>query len=219
MPFLPPDRYGTPVFGLLLVWSGDSARGRAPSRRSAIGTPLGDLVRPVPYLALQSMLDGSAPHGKHYYWRSHRLPELADAVIERIVGARRIAHLAPLPAQRLGDRRRRESRPPGATAVGEREVGFELRLIAAWPPGDPDGERHTAWVREGWEALRPHGAGVVRRASSPTRAPPASGRPMAIASPGSIALKDRYDPTNVFRLNANIPPSGRQGASVLSART
>ena len=38
---------------------------------------------------------------------------------------------------------------PDATAVGEREVGFEINIAAAWPPSDPDGQRHIAWVREG----------------------------------------------------------------------
>jgi hypothetical protein len=47
-----------------------------------------------------------------------------------------------------------------ATAVGERHVGFELNIVAAWPAPDPNGERHTAWVRGGWEALRPHNRGV-----------------------------------------------------------
>jgi hypothetical protein len=44
--------------------------------------------------------------------------------------------------------------------VGEREVGFDVSFAAGWPPPDPEGERHTAWVRQGWEALRPHSAGV-----------------------------------------------------------
>ena len=95
---------------------------------------------------------------------------------------------------------------PDATAVGDRSVGFELRVIGVWPPGDPNGERHTAWVREGWDALRPHSGGVF--ASFLTDEGPAGVR----AAYGDrldrlTALKDRVDPTNVFRLNANIPPT------------
>jgi hypothetical protein len=70
MPFLPFEQYGKPVVGLVLVWTGDLAEGQktiAPLR--ALGSPISDLVRPVPYLSIQSMLDGGAPHGMHYYWR------------------------------------------------------------------------------------------------------------------------------------------------------
>ncbi len=50
---------------------------------------------------------------------------------------------------------------PEATAIGEREVGFDLNLAAAWPPPvDPDPGRHIDWVREGWEALRGHSVGM-----------------------------------------------------------
>src|SRR4029079_12243859 len=71
MPFLPPDRYGTPVFGLLVTWVGDMAEGaRAIAPLRAVGNPIGDSIRPVPYRAVQSLLDGSAPPGNHAYWRS-----------------------------------------------------------------------------------------------------------------------------------------------------
>ena len=97
---------------------------------------------------------------------------------------------------------------PVATAVGgrEREVGFEINVTAAWAPTDRDGDRHTAWVREGWELLRPHAAGVYANFLSDEDAADVQ------AAYGDRldrlrALKDRYDPANVFRLNANILPS------------
>jgi hypothetical protein len=42
---------------------------------------------------------------------------------------------------------------PEATAVGERGNGFELNIVAGWPPSDPGGDRHTGWVRRGWTDL------------------------------------------------------------------
>jgi Berberine and berberine like len=100
---------------------------------------------------------------------------------------------------------------PDATAVGEREVGFDLNLAAGWPPADPDPDRHLAWVRRGWQALRPHSVGVYANFLSD------EGAAGVEAAYGArlrrlTALKDRYDPGNVFRLNANIPPThhGRQ---------
>ena len=207
MPFLPPEHYGTPVLGLLLAWAGDIAEGmRAIAPLRAVGTPIADVVRPVPYRAC-SPCSTAAPR------TATTLLEVApparplrrrDRPHRR---ARRIGHVAVVADQRLGDRRRGEPGRPDATAVGEREVGFELRIIAVWPPGDPDGERHTAWVRDGWDALRPHSSRrqyanfLSDEGTAGVRA--AYGDRLARL----VALKDRYDPTNVFRLNANIPPS------------
>ena len=93
-----------------------------------------------------------------------------------------------------------------ATAVGPREVGFDLSSTAAWLPADPEPERHRAWARAGWEALRPHSSGVYANFISDEGAAgvgAAYGERLARLT----ALKDRWDPDNAFRLNANIPPS------------
>jgi hypothetical protein len=99
------------------------------------------------------------------------------------------------------------SRVPGdATAVGERAPGFEFNIIGAWAPTDRDGDRHTAWVRAGWDSLRGHARGVYPNFLSDEGAAGveyAYGARLARLT----ALKDRFDPTNVFRLNANIRPS------------
>jgi FAD/FMN-containing dehydrogenase len=208
LPFLAPEHYGTPALGLLLVWAGDVAEGmRAIAPLRALGAPLGDLVRPVPYRAVQSLLDGGAAPGAHAYWRSHRLPELSDPVIAEIVSLAESAAspLSLLNGWVIGGAASRV--PAAATAVGEREVGYELRLIAVWPPGDPDGERHRAWVREGWNSLRPHSSG--RQYASFLSDEGAAGVRAAYGDRLArlTALKRRYDPTNFFRLNPNIPPT------------
>jgi FAD/FMN-containing dehydrogenase len=209
MPFLPPEHYGSPVFGLLLVWCGDPAEGaRAIAPLRGTGTPIGDLVRPVPYRAVQSLLDGSAARGSCAYWRSTRLPDLSDAAIDTIVERVETitSPLSLLNGWAIGGAVSRAD--PAATAVGGREPGFELRTIAVWRPGDPDEERHTAWVREGWEALRAHGDGrqyatfLSDEGTAGVQA--AYGERLARL----VALKNRFDPTNLFRLNANIAPSG-----------
>ncbi|MEX5631396.1 FAD-binding oxidoreductase [Parafrankia sp. FMc2] len=211
LPFLPPDRVGTPVLGLVLVWTGNPTEGEAvmaPLRR--LGTPIADVVSMVPYQFLQSMHDAGAPHGRHYYWKSHRLPTLSDATIgefRRLLGSSR-SRYSQINGWAIGGAASRVA--PEATAVGPRAVGFDVSLIAAWQPGDPDGESHQAWVRGGWEALRPQSAGVYANFISDegeagVRA--AYGTRLA----GLTAVKDRYDPTNVFRFNANIAPSGSHG--------
>jgi FAD/FMN-containing dehydrogenase len=206
-PFVPTEQIGQPVLGLVLVWAGDLAEGErviAPLRQ--LGAPIAQVVRPTPYLALQSMLDSGAPHGRHYYWKSHRVPELSDAVIDIIV--ERIAGITSPFSQiggwAMGGAVSRVD--PAATAVGRREVGFELNIAAGWLPSDPNPARHLAWVREGWEALRPYSVGVYANFLSD------EGDAGVVAAYGQrlrrlTALKDRYDPDNVFRFNANIPPS------------
>ncbi|WP_311445655.1 FAD-binding oxidoreductase [Frankia nepalensis] len=207
MPFLPPERYGTPVLGLLPVWCGDLAEGAAalaPLR--AVGRPVGDLVRPVPYRAVQSLLDLSASPGNGSYWRSHRLPDLSDAAIDIVVDlvASITSPLSLLNGWMIGGAVSRVA--PDATAVGPREPGFELRVIANWRPGDADHERHLSWAREGWARLRPHGAGQYATFLSdegPAGVQAAYGDRLGRLT----ALKDRFDPSNVFRLNPNIPTS------------
>jgi Berberine and berberine like len=155
---------------------------------------------------MQSMLDAGAPHGRRYYWRSHRLASLTDEVIEGFV-ERLAAITSPfsqINGYVMGGAVSRVD--PHATAVGAREVGFDVSFAAGWPPADPDAGRHTAWVRQGWEAVRPHSSGVYVNFLSDEGAvgvETAYGERLKRLT----ALKDRYDPANVFRMNANIPPS------------
>jgi FAD/FMN-containing dehydrogenase len=207
LPFLSPERFGAPVLGLVLAWAGDFAEGaRAVAPLLRVGTPIAELIQPTPYLALQCMLDGGAPHGRHYYWKSHRLPSLADEVIDVLV--ERVASITSPFSQISGWAMGGAVSRVGAdaTAVGEREVGFDLSFAAAWPPADSDGERHVAWVRQGWEALRPHSTGVYVNFLSDEGAAGVQAA-YGLRLQRLRALKDRCDPTNFFRLNANIPPS------------
>ncbi len=209
LPILPAAWYGRPVLGLILVWAGDPVAGErviAPLR--AIGTPVAELVRPTPYVALQSMLDGGAPAGRHYYWQSHRVPHLADAAIETIID--RVETItSPFSQIVILTTGGAVSRvDPATTALGERPPGFNVTTIAAWAPPGLDGLRHRTWVREGWERLRPYSAGVYPNFLSD------EGDAGIVAAYGDrlprlTMLKNRYDPDNIFRLNANIPPAKR----------
>lgn len=152
------------------------------------------------------MLDGGAPHGRHYYWKAHRLPTLSDEVVDVFLARIRsmTSPFAQINDWAVGGAVSRID--ADATAVGDREVGFEISIVAAWPPADPEGERHRAWVREGWETLQPYSNGVYANFISDEGA---AGLQAAYGErlKRLVALKDRYDPTNFFRMNANIPPS------------
>jgi FAD/FMN-containing dehydrogenase len=206
-PFLPLERFGKPITGVVLAWAGDLSEGEkaiAPLRDAA--PAVAQVVRPIPYVALQGMLDGGAPHGRHYYWRSHRVETFPDELIE-IFAARVESVTAPfwqLNGWAVGGAASRVD--PADTAVGQREVGFDLNVVAAWPPPDTAADAHVAWVREGWTQMEPYAEGVYANFISD------EGKAGVEAAYGErlarlTALKDRYDPTNFFRLNANVPPS------------
>jgi FAD/FMN-containing dehydrogenase len=206
-PLVPPEHYGKPVLGVVPAWVGDPAEGRrvlAPLRR--VGRPVADNLRPLPYLFLQSMVDAGNQHGMHWYWRSQRVPELGDDVVDLLCGLTEsiTSPLSYTAGFVMGGTAGRVD--PDATAVGERGNGFELSIVAGWPPPDPDGDRHVAWVRRGWTDLRPHSAGVYAHFLSDEGAggvEDAYGERLKRLT----ALKDRWDPANLFRMNANIPPS------------
>jgi len=208
LPFLPPEQFGKPVFALVLVWTGDLAdggRALAPLRR--IGTPLADAIGVAPYVALQSMLDGGAPHGRHYYWKARRLDDFSDDVLdvclERMGAA--TSPFCQVQSWVMGGAASRVARD--ATAVGARDVGYEVSFVTGWPPSDGEGERHRAWSRAGWDALHAESTGVYANFISDEGAAgvdAAYGDRLARLT----ALKDRWDPANFFRMNANIAPSG-----------
>ena len=83
---------------------------------------------------------------------------------------------------------------------------FDVNFATGWLPADPDGDRHRAWVRAGWDALRPHSVGVYANFISDEGD---AGVEAAYSDRVArlTALKDRYDPANFFRMNANIAPS------------
>jgi FAD/FMN-containing dehydrogenase len=208
-PFLPLEQFGKPVTGLVLAWAGDLREGeRAIAPLHDLAPPIAQAVRPIPYVALHGMLDGGAPHGRHYYWKSHRFETFPDELIE-IFAARAESVEAPfwqLNGWAVGGAASRID--PAQTAMGHREVGFDLNVVAAWPPPDSAADEHTAWVREGWRQMQPYAGGVYANFISD------EGKAGIEAAYGErltrlTALKDRYDPTNLFRQNANVPPSGR----------
>jgi hypothetical protein len=146
----------------------------------------------------------------HWYWRSQRVPDLAGDVVDAICGLTDTisSPLSYTAGFAMGGAAGRVD--PDATAVGERGNGFEISIVAGWPPPDPGGDGHVAWVREGWTALRPHSTGVWSHFLSDEGA-----AGVEAAYRGRLgrltALKDRWDPANLFRLNANIPPSRQRG--------
>lgn len=201
-----PD--GAPATAVVLCYSGDdlSVGARVVQPLRSFGTPLMDAVQPMPFLAMQSMLDGAFPDRAHNYWKSTFLAALSDEAIDLIVehGNRAGSPLSGVVVECYGGAYSRVGATD--TAYGQRQSVFNLGITAQWM--DPaDGDRHIAWARAAWEAMQPHSSGggflnfidnepadVIRAAFGPNYARLAE-------------VKVKYDPDNFFSLNQNVPPA------------
>ena len=207
-PFLPDSLHGRPVVGVFTFYSGPIELGEevlAPLRR--FGNPVIDLIGPKSYLVHQSMFDALVPHGWHYYWKSCDVPALGDEVLAHLV-----EHTEAITSPRsytlvfhLGGAISRVA--PDATAYPHRDSGFTVNINAVWTGDDPRGAEHTAWARDFFTAIEPHGAGVYVNFLG------SEGADRVRAAYGDTtfrrlqAIKASYDPTNFLRLNQNIAPA------------
>jgi FAD/FMN-containing dehydrogenase len=209
-PFLPAEARGSLVVALAVCWAGDLDAGeRALRPLRAFGHPLADLVAPVPFTTLQSMSDAGYPPGQQNYWKSSYLDALSDEAIETaIAGARRMTSpLSSFYFEPLGGAIARGG--ADESAFGHRDAAFDFAILSVWTDPAQSAE-HIAWTRELWEAMQPFAGDRVYVNNLGDEGPE---RVRAAYAPGIyerlVALKDRYDPANAFRMNQNVRPSGQ----------
>ena len=94
-----------------------------------------------------------------------------------------------------------------ATAFTGRSAAHDINFVASWLPDDPDPERHKAWARTSWEAMRPFGRGVYVNFLSDEPAAQVRISYGDAKYARLAALKSKYDPSNVLRFNQNIIPA------------
>jgi FAD/FMN-containing dehydrogenase len=154
------------------------------------------------------MLDGGMTHGRRNYWRSDNLTTVTDVAIDTLLERAASATsphtqiiLAPMGGA-VGDV------PEDAMAIGGRSAGWQYHCYGTWEDGED--ARHIEWVRGTQQAMRPYGAGRISinfvSDANHDRVRAAFGEDKYRRLQ---ALKDRFDPENVFRLNQNVLPSGR----------
>jgi FAD/FMN-containing dehydrogenase len=211
-PFLPEEAHGKLAVALAVCYLGDLAEGErvlAPLR--SFGEPLADVVGPMPYTALQSMFDQSYPEGRRNYWKSHFMDDLSDEAIEVVIEhASRMASPSSFYFEHVGGEINRIGED--VTAFGHRDATFDFAILAAWTDPAEDDE-HVGWARDFWTAIEPFSMGTVYVNNLGEES---EDRVRAAYTPEKyerlVALKDKYDPTNLFRLNQNIRPSGQLAA-------
>ncbi len=199
---------GEPVVAIAPFYNGPMKAGEEvmqPLR--AFGPPLADHVGPMSYLQVQTMLDAMMPAGLRNYWKTNFLKDLSDEAIDTLV-----TYFATVPSAltaavieqfggavgRIGE---------DETAFSPRDQRFNLAIASRWT--DPaESEKHRQWTRELWDVMQPFATDAVYVNYLPEDE---GDRVKALYGAAKyerlVRLKNTYDPTNFFQLNANIKPT------------
>lgn len=198
---------GQPVCAIVLCYNGDLAKGEEAIRPvREFGSPIVDQVGPVPYTTMQTLLDPAAPRGRRYYWKANLLQSISPNLVDDLVD-----HFEQIPSplsfvafQQLGNAVRRVDK--GVTAFSHRDSAYDCLAISGWK-NPSDDEKNIKWTRDFFDLTGKyaHGMYVNGVVESDTRSIRAAFRPETLER--LVALKDKYDPQNLLRQNANIKPS------------
>ena len=192
--------------GIAVAYNGDVAEGeRVVAPLKGFGVPVLDVIGPMPYLAQQALLEAAMPPNLLNYWKAEFADALSADVIRVAVDAfGRVP--SPMCSILFFPIRGAASRvPPDATAFPHRR-GYHVGIYGLW--NDPaQNDAHIAWVRGTWTAVQPFSAGGVY--VNELGEDEGGDRVQVAYGPNYERLqrvKARYDPDNVFCLNANITP-------------
>ena len=209
LPFVPERFHGTKMVAVALCWIGSPDEGEnAIAALRGFGAPAAEHVGPLPYRVLQGMFDASAPRGVNSYWKTEYVGELEDGVVDALsAGIEGFASpLSVIHVHHVGGAVERVA--DDATAFGRRDSRYIVNAIGMWPePALHEAEIEN--VRSTAGALREYSPGGAYLNFFDAD----EGDARIRAAYGDrkyerlVALKDRYDPDNVFRVNQNIRPS------------
>ncbi len=205
-PFIPEEWHGKRIAGMLICHSGENAAADLAGIR-AIADPIADVVTDKPYTVQQSMLDANEPKGLHRYWKTEYLPALSSEFLTafRTAALQVTSPLSQSVIFHLEGALNERSADDGA--VGNRDARFISGFSGTWPPGTaPD--PHVAWVRDGWESIRPFSTGgnyVNFQLADDDAARTANAYRDNYERLRRV--KAAYDRHNLFRVNRNITPA------------
>jgi FAD/FMN-containing dehydrogenase len=209
--FVPEPARGQPAVGVIVCYAGPvEAAEDALRPLLEFGPPALAMTGPMPYVAVQTLIEPGAPPGMRNYWNADFLAELPDEAIDTLARFH-LTKPSPLAQVILVPGGGAIARVPNdAMAFGQREAPFNLHILTMWPEAEMD-DACIAWTRELGAAMKPFTTGRVYLNFIGDE-----GAERVVAAFGEEtysklqALKDRYDPENVFHLNQNIKPSGRR---------
>jgi FAD/FMN-containing dehydrogenase len=205
LPVVPEEWHGKKVTALIAVSAGpiDEAQAHFESFR-ALAEPVADLLGPMPYNAMQTLIDPLWPKGINAYFKATNLARLDDELIERLCAQHQSAPggQCEMHVHQMGGAVACVA--DGDTAFSERSMPFVLNAVTGWH-GSGEAAAHTQWARDVIAAAAEASTGraYVNFLGDSDEARSSYG---ADTYERLVALKRRYDPTNVFRLNQNIEP-------------
>jgi FAD/FMN-containing dehydrogenase len=212
--FVPDELKGRPALGIAVLYAGDADAGAAAVRPLKALAPVVDHIGPMPYTAFQAALDPTAPPGMRSYWRGEYLRSLPDDAIDTFLaeGTPLVEAAAPFTQGvvfRIGQAV--AAVPDDATAFSHRAADYLFHPIVVWSRREDD-ERLIGAGRAFAEAMRPFDTGGAYLNFTPEadRVRDAYG---SATHERLVAVKNAYDPENLFRLNQNITPSIAAAAS------
>ena len=207
-PPFPEDLWARTVVAIVWCYTGplEDAADRFRPIRSALGTPLVDLVGPLPFPAFQSLFDPLLPAGIQSYWRADFVNELTDEAIDRHVehGSKLPTLLSTMHLYPMDGAVRRVGRH--ATAFSYRDTSW-LETIVGFDMNPVNADLIRDWTVDYWEALHSlseTGAYVNFMMDEGADRVQATYRDNYDRL---VEIKNRYDPLNLFRVNQNIKPT------------
>jgi FAD/FMN-containing dehydrogenase len=204
----PVEVHGREVLIIGAMYAGLPEEGEVhlmPLRQLA--EPILDLSMTLPYIALQQIFDPFFPWAEErHYWKSLYLTNLGSEVIDELVEwvQSRPSPMSMVGVTALGGALARVE--PDATAIEERQSPFLFEILANWVEPE-ETERNVAWARDFFTAMERFGTGRTNLNFPGLGEDPQFVRAAAGRNYGRlVALKQKYDPANLFRLNQNIDP-------------
>ena len=201
-----PDGSNTKLVGILASHCGSLQQGEAALRPlKTFGPPVMDLIGPIAYTTLNTMLDPAFPRGARNYWKAQFLTDLSDDAIQVLIEA---FQKCPSPMSHIiiEHFHGAASRVPvTATACPMRLTGFNVVIASQWTDAT-DTEAGVRWARETFSSLHPYLAPTRYLNYLEDDAQNAAAVAYGPNLPRLRAIKSQYDPENVFRHNVNILP-------------
>jgi len=208
LPVVPEEMHFQPVCGLVICWTGTKEEGEkvlAPIRE--VAQPVLDMDQEMPYTGLQGMLDEGGPYGVRGYLKAEFISDLNEDAIAKLVdaGAKRPGPMVQLLLEPLGGQIARNE----DTAISRRDVAWCYHALSMWmDPSEEAADAHVAWVKDLTETMKPHTTSGVYLNFTIDNDDDRVRKTFGEEKYARLqALKDKYDPQNLFRLNANIKPS------------
>jgi FAD/FMN-containing dehydrogenase len=200
-----PD--GAPAIAIAGCYCGDLAEGeRVLKPLRAFGPPMVDAFQPMPFPALQSMLDAGFADGRHNYWKSTFLRGLSDEAIGVVVehAGRATSPLTAVVIEYYGGIAGRVR--SADTAFPHRQACYDFGILTQWV-SSAETPQQVEWTRRFADAMKPFSNGAYLLSFLDQEPDETIKAAFGPNYERLSQVKAKYDPTNFFRVNHNITPA------------